>query len=48
MTGEVNGGVITAGQVIGLINGISTCVDLIVRMVVDGRVHLARTQRYFN
>lgn len=47
-TGEVNGGVITASQVIGLIDDIPTCAELIERMVADGRSLLAGAQSYFD
>ena len=40
--GEVNGGVVTAGMVIGLIDDIPTCAELIERMTRDCRAHLTR------
>ena len=40
--GEVEGGVVTAGQVIGLIDDIPTCAELIERMVAECRAQLAR------
>ncbi|HWM70306.1 MAG TPA: nitronate monooxygenase family protein [Steroidobacteraceae bacterium] len=40
--GEVNGGVLTAGMVIGLIDDIPTCAELIERMTRDCRAHLTR------
>jgi nitronate monooxygenase len=40
--GEVNGGVLTAGMVIGLIDDIPTCAELIERMTRDCRAHLSR------
>lgn len=41
-SGEVDGGVITAGQCIGLIDDIPTCAELIERMVRDCRDRLQR------
>ena len=41
-SGEVDGGVITAGQCIGLIDDIPTCAELIERMVTDCRSQLKR------
>jgi NAD(P)H-dependent flavin oxidoreductase YrpB (nitropropane dioxygenase family) len=38
--GEVNGGVLTAGMVVGLIDDIPTCAELISRMVKECREHL--------
>ena len=40
--GDVNGGVLTAGMVIGLIDDIPTCAELIERMTKDCRAHLTR------
>jgi NADH:quinone reductase (non-electrogenic) len=40
--GELNGGVLTAGMVIGLIDDIPTCAELIERMTRDCRAHLTR------
>jgi nitronate monooxygenase len=40
-SGDVNGGVITAGQVVGLIEDIPTCAELIQRMVRECRERLA-------
>ena len=40
--GEVNGGVLTAGMVVGLIDDIPTCAELIERMTRDCRAHLTR------
>jgi len=40
--GDVNGGVLTAGMVIGLIDDIPTCAELIERMTRDCRAHLTR------
>jgi NADH:quinone reductase (non-electrogenic) len=42
----VNGGVVAAGQVIGLIDDVPTCADLIERMVADCRAALARAQAW--
>jgi NADH:quinone reductase (non-electrogenic) len=40
--GDVNGGVLTAGMVIGLVDDIPTCAELIERMTRDCRAHLTR------
>jgi NADH:quinone reductase (non-electrogenic) len=40
--GDVDGGVLTAGMVIGLIDDIPTCAELIERMTRDCRAHLTR------
>jgi NAD(P)H-dependent flavin oxidoreductase YrpB (nitropropane dioxygenase family) len=40
--GDVNGGVLTAGMVVGLIEDIPTCAELIERMTRDCRAHLTR------
>ena len=40
--GDVNGGVLTAGMVIGLIDDIPTCAELIERMTQECRAHLTR------
>jgi nitronate monooxygenase len=40
--GDVNGGVLTAGMVIGLIDDIPTCAELIERMTRDCRAQLSR------
>lgn len=45
-SGDVNGGVVAAGQVIGLIDDVPKCADLIERMVVDCRAALARAQAW--
>jgi NADH:quinone reductase (non-electrogenic) len=39
-SGEVDGGVISAGMVIGLIHDVPTCAELIERIVTDCRAHL--------
>ena len=46
--GEVNGGVISAGQCIGLIDDVPTCAELIERMVRECREHLDRARGYFD
>lgn len=46
-SGDVNDGVITAGMVVGLIDDIPTCAELIQRMVREAREHLARASGYF-
>ncbi len=45
--GEVDGGVISAGQVIGLIDDIPSCAELIERMVADAREALHRASAAF-
>ena len=39
-SGDVDGGVISAGMVIGLIDDVPTCAELIERIVRDCREHL--------
>jgi NADH:quinone reductase (non-electrogenic) len=39
--GDVDGGIITAGIVVGLINDIPTCAELLDRMVRECRQHLS-------
>ncbi|MDR6859276.1 nitronate monooxygenase family protein [Variovorax guangxiensis] len=46
--GEVNGGVISAGQCIGLIDDVPTCAELIERLVRECREHLDRARGYFD
>ena len=46
-SGDVDDGVITAGMVVGLIDDIPTCAELIQRMVREAREHLARASGYF-
>jgi NADH:quinone reductase (non-electrogenic) len=41
MSGEVDAGIVSAGQCIGLIDDVPTCAELIERMVADCRKHLA-------
>jgi len=45
-SGEIDGGIVSAGQCIGLIDDIPTCAELIERMVADCRKHLARAQQF--
>lgn len=47
-SGEVNGGVVSAGQCIGLIDDVPTCADLLDRMVRECREHLDRSRAYFD
>jgi nitronate monooxygenase len=46
-SGEVDGGVITAGMVIGLLDDIPTCDELIQRMVKECREHLQAALSWF-
>ena len=46
--GDVNGGVLTAGMVIGLIDDIPTCAELIERMTRECRAHLTRALSWMN
>jgi NADH:quinone reductase (non-electrogenic) len=45
--GDPNGGIISAGMVIGLIDDVPTCSELLQRIVTECRAHLNRTQSYF-
>jgi nitronate monooxygenase len=45
-SGDVDGGVVAAGQVIGLIDDVPTCADLIERMVADCRQQLQQASRW--
>jgi NAD(P)H-dependent flavin oxidoreductase YrpB (nitropropane dioxygenase family) len=45
--GDVEGGIVTAGMVIGLIDDIPTCAVLLERMVKECKEHLGRAQGYF-
>lgn len=45
--GEVNGGIITAGMVMGLIDDIPTCAELLERMVREAHEHLNHARTYF-
>jgi NAD(P)H-dependent flavin oxidoreductase YrpB (nitropropane dioxygenase family) len=44
LSGDANGGVITAGMVAGLIDDIPSCAQLLKRMMVECREELARAQ----
>ena len=46
--GEVDGGVISAGQCVGLIDDIPTCAELVARMVTECRQHLDRARGYLD
>lgn len=46
-SGEVNNGVVSAGQCIGLIHDIPTCAELITRMVAECRERLDAGRAYF-
>lgn len=46
-TGDVNGGVISAGQCVGLIDDVPTCAELVSRIVTECRQHLDRARGYF-
>lgn len=46
--GEVDGGIITAGMVIGLIDDIPTCAELLETMVADCKKELQRALSYMN
>ena len=46
-SGDVDGGVISVGQVVGLIDDIPTCEELISRMVRECREHLVAASRSF-
>lgn len=45
--GDAEGGIITAGQVVGLIEDIPTCQELLSRIVTDAREHLTRASGFF-
>jgi NAD(P)H-dependent flavin oxidoreductase YrpB (nitropropane dioxygenase family) len=47
-TGDPQGGIITAGMVVGLINDIPTCAQLLDRMVAEARQHLRRAEAYMD
>ena len=47
-SGDVDGGVITAGQCIGLIDDVPTCAELIERMVRDCRAQVDRVTRMWS
>jgi NADH:quinone reductase (non-electrogenic) len=46
--GEPDGGLVWGGQVVGLIDDVPTCAELIDRMVRDCREQLAKTSAYFD
>jgi nitronate monooxygenase len=46
--GDPDGGIITAGQTVGLIDDIPACAELIARMVAEARERLGVASRYFN
>lgn len=46
--GDPEGGIIAAGQVVGLIDDIPSCAELIERMVRECRAQLQRAQAYFH
>jgi NADH:quinone reductase (non-electrogenic) len=45
-TGDVDGGVLTAGMVVGLIDDISTCRELVERIALECRAHLRRASSW--
>jgi nitronate monooxygenase len=47
-SGDPNGGVITAGMVIGLIDDLPACAELLPRMVDECRTHLNRARSLFD
>jgi nitronate monooxygenase len=46
--GDPDGGIITAGQTVGLIDDIPACAELIARMVAEARERLGVASRYFS
>jgi nitronate monooxygenase len=46
-SGDADGGIITAGQTVGLIDDIPGCAELIERMVAEARAHLGVASGYF-
>jgi nitronate monooxygenase len=46
--GDPNGGIVTAGMVIGLINDIPTCAELLPRMVAECKANLQRALTYLD
>ena len=46
--GDPDGGIITAGQTVGLIDDIPACAELIARMVAEARERLGVASRYFD
>jgi NADH:quinone reductase (non-electrogenic) len=47
-SGDVDGGVLTAGMVVGLIDDIPTCAQLIERITLEAREHLSRALSWMN
>jgi len=47
-SGDPDGGIVTAGQIVGLIDDVPSCADLIQTMVADCRDRLAAGQACFN
>jgi nitronate monooxygenase len=47
-SGDTQGGIITAGIVVGLIHDVPTCAELLERMVAEARTHLRRAQRFLD
>jgi nitronate monooxygenase len=45
--GDPDGGIVAAGQVVGLIDDVPTCAELIQRMVNECRGRLGAAQGYF-
>lgn len=46
-SGDVHGGIISAGQCVGLVDDLPTCAQLVQRMVGECREHLGRATGYF-
>ncbi|AZC26637.1 NAD(P)H-dependent flavin oxidoreductase [Pseudomonas sessilinigenes] len=46
-TGDLNAGLVWAGQVVGLINDIPTCAELLKRIITECRGQLALANRFF-
>jgi NADH:quinone reductase (non-electrogenic) len=47
-SGDLDGGVLTAGMVVGLIDDIPTCAQLIERITLEAREHLSRALSWMN
>lgn len=45
-SGDVDGGILTAGQCVGLIDDVPTCAELLDRMEAECRAHLAAASRW--
>ena len=45
--GDPNDGIITAGMVVGLVDDIPTCADLISQIIEECKQELARASSYF-